>query len=378
MANTKKVCGPGAVGQGRHLMGAERGRVMDTKQAILRLADARGVTGYESPAGDVVTALFADIVDEVRRDSLGSVIMLKRGASPEPSAKIMFAAHVDEIGMIVSKIEDEGFLQVRMMGGVDRRILPSMEVTVHGRRDIPGVIGAIPPHLQDSTEKDKSWKWEELVVDCGMSADKLREAVRVGDVVSFDRAGIELANNRVAGKSMDDRAGVAVMYECALELQKLRHDCDVYFVATVQEEVGYGGSITSTHGIMPDIGIAIDVGHGDMPGVPEHRTLKLGEGPAISYGPHVHPHIFTKLKEVAGERGVPYQVEAGTSPRGTDAYAMQMTRSGVATGLISVPLRYMHTSVETLAVDDVKKSGQLLAYFASAVDSRFREGLTCF
>ncbi|MDD3599921.1 MAG: M42 family peptidase, partial [Firmicutes bacterium] len=137
-------------------------------------------------------------------------------------------------------------------------------------------------------------------------------------------------------------------------------------------------SITSTHGIMPDIGIAIDVGHGDMPGVPEHRTLKLGEGPAISYGPHVHPHIFTKLKEVAGERGVPYQVEAGTSPRGTDAYAMQMTRSGVATGLISVPLRYTHTSVETLAVDDVKKSGQLLAYFASAVDSRFREGLTCF
>jgi len=131
-------------------MGLERGRVMDTKQAILRLADARGVTGYESPAGDVVTALFADIVDEVRRDSLGSVIMLKRGASPEPSAKIMVAAHVDEIGMIVSKIEDEGFLQVRMMGGVDRRILPSMEVTVHGRRDIPGVIGAIPPHLQDS------------------------------------------------------------------------------------------------------------------------------------------------------------------------------------------------------------------------------------
>ena len=138
----------------------------------------------------------------------------------------------------------------------------------------------------------------------------------------------------IRDRSMDDRAGVAVMYECALELQKLRHDCDVYFVATVQEEVGYGGSITSTHGIMPDIGIAIDVGHGDMPGVPEHRTLKLGEGPAISYGPHVHPHIFTKLKEVAGERGVPYQVEAGTSPRGTDAYAMQMTRSGVATGCL--------------------------------------------
>ena len=351
---------------------------MDTKQALMHLADARGVTGYESPAWDVVNGLFADLVDEIRRDPLGSAVMCKKGAAKEPPAKIMFAAHLDEIGMIVSKIEDEGFLRIWMMGGVDRRILPSMEVTVHGRRDLPGVIGAIPPHLQDPSKKDKSWKWDELLVDCGMPADKLRELVRVGDVISFDRRAVGLANDRIAGKSMDDRAGIAVMYEAARELQKLTHECDVFFVATVQEEVGYGGSITSTFGIAPDIGIAIDVGHATMPGLPEHKVLKMGSGPAISFGPHVHPHIFGKLKEIAEDRGIRYQLEPGTNPRGTDAYAMQMTRSGVATGLISVPLRYMHTSVETLAFDDVKKSGQLLAHFASAVDSRFREGLTCF
>ncbi|MEA4883048.1 MAG: M42 family peptidase [Clostridia bacterium] len=351
---------------------------METKEALMRLADARGVTGYESCAGDVAASLFDGLVDEIRRDALGSVIMLKRGAAPEPSARLMLAAHVDEIGMIVSRIEEQGFLRVWMMGGVDRRILPSMEVTVHGRSDIPGVIGAIPPHLQDPSEKDKSWKWEELAVDCGMPAEKLRAIVRVGDVVSFDRRSVALAGDRIAGKSMDDRAGVAVMYEMACELQRLKHDCDVFFVATIQEEVGYGGSITSTYGIVPDIGIAIDVGHGAMPGLPEDDVLTLGGGPAIGFGPHVHPKVFGKLKEIAEKRGIPYQLDADTSAQGTDAYAMQMTRAGVATGLLSIPLRYMHTSVETLSLGDITKSGQLLAYFASAVDSRFREGLTCF
>ena len=355
----------------------ERGQLMETKQALQRLADARGVTGYESAAGDVVESVFEGLVDEIRRDRLGSVIMLKKGRNHQPAARIMVAAHVDEIGMIVSKIEDEGFLRIWMMGGVDRRILPSMEVTVHGKRDIPGVIGAIPPHLQDPSKKDKPWKWEELAVDCGMPGEELRNLVRVGDVISFNRSSVELSNSRISGKSMDDRAGVAVMFECARELSRLSHDADVFFVATVQEEVGYGGGITATFGVMPDIGIAIDVGHAAMPGLPDYKVLKMGGGPAISFGPHVHPNIFARLKEVAGDRGIPYQLEVGTNPRGTDAYAMQMTRAGVATGLISIPLRYMHTSVETLAMDDVKKSGQLLAYFAASVDAQFKEGLTC-
>ena len=350
---------------------------MDTKLALKRLADARGVTGYEEAAGNVVESIFEGLVDDVRRDGLGSVIMLKRGCDPQPSARIMVAAHVDEIGLIASKIEDEGFLRVWMMGGVDRRILPSMEVIVHGRRDVRGVISSVPPHLQDPAAKDKPWKWEELTVDCGMSGEEIRREVQVGDVISFDRQCVELANNKLAGKSMDDRAGIAVMFEMARELARLKHSADVFMVATVQEEVSYGGGITATFGVMPDIGIAVDVGHASMPGLPEHKVLKMGGGPAISCGPHVHPKVFAKLKEVAEERGIPHQVEPSPRPGGTDAYAMQVTRSGVATGLISVPLRYMHTSVETLAIDDVKKSGQLLAYFVAAVDAQFKEGLTC-
>ncbi|MCR4424633.1 MAG: M20/M25/M40 family metallo-hydrolase [Firmicutes bacterium] len=351
---------------------------METKQGLARLSEAPGVSGYEATIFTIVRDIFAGLVDDVRQDALGSVIMRKQGSGPDPRPKLMIAAHTDEIGMIVTSVEPEGFLRVSRVGGVDRRILPSMEVIVHGRRDIPGVIGAIPPHLQDPADKDKSWKWEDLAVDCGLSRDQLAQVVNVGDVVSFRRSVVELAGERLAGKSFDDRAGVAAMLECARELSRLSHPCDVYFVATVQEEVSYGGGITATFGIMPDVGIAVDVGHGDMPGVAEHESIKIGGGPAIGIGPSVHPKVFEKFREIAEERGICYQLEASPEPYGTDAYAMQMTRSGVATGLLSVPLRYMHTSVETVALSDIKKTGQLLAYFASSVDSRFLEGLTCF
>jgi len=212
----------------------------------------------------------------------------------------------------------------------------------------------------------------------GLTADEARELVDVGDTATFATTPTHLKGQVMAGKAMDDRAGVAVMFECLKALDNARHHADVYCVATVQEEVGVRGAITSTYGIVPDVGIAIDVGHGDMLGVPEYDTLTLGKGPAIAFGPHVHPAIFGRLKEIAEDLDIDVQVEPSPHPGGTDAFAIQVTRGGIPSALISIPLRYMHTAVETVSLADVKKAGRLLAEFIVRLDKKFVEGLTCF
>lgn len=182
----------------------------------------------------------------------------------------------------------------------------------------------------------------------------------------------------MAGKSFDDRAGVAAILECFKVLNQISHEADVYGVATVQEEVGLRGAITSTYGIVPDVGIAIDVGFGDSPGLPESDTIKLGQGPGIAIGPHVHPKVYSRMVETAREWNINFSIDPSPSPGGTDAYAIQVARAGVATILLSIPLRYMHTPIETLDYEDVKKTGRLMAMFIAGLDNEFVEGLTCF
>lgn len=349
---------------------------MELKEVVMKLSDAYGVSGHEANSAELVKSLFEGLVDEARVDRLGNVIMLKRGKKPG-TASIMLAAHYDEIGMIIKRIEKGGFIRVAQVGGLDQRILPSMEVTVHGRKDIPGVFSAAPPHLQTDEDRKKTWKMDELVIDCGYDEDELRKLVRVGDIVSFRRKSAELANGRVTGKSMDDRCCLAAIWQCAEELSRMEHDADVYYVATVQEEVTYGGGYTATFGIMPDIGIAVDVGFATMPGVPDDVGDKMGEGPNAEIAPDVNRKVFDLIKKTASDRGINLQVSVSGRPGGTDAFAMQVTGKGVATAILGVPIRYMHTSVETLDVEDVKKCGRLIAYFCAAVDKDFKEGLTC-
>src|SRR5690554_2415926 len=158
----------------------------------------------------------------------------------------------------------------------------------------------------------------------------------------------------------------------------MSHTADVYGVATVQEEVGLRGAVTSTYGIVPDLGIAIDVGFGDSPGLQESETIKLGQGPGIAIGPHVHPKVYSRMVETAKEWNISYSLDPSSSPGGTDAYAIQVTRAGVATILLSIPLRYMHTPIETIDYEDVKRTGRLMAMFIAGLDKEFVEGLTCF
>lgn len=350
---------------------------MDVKQIFRTLSEAPGVSGYEQ-------AVVAPIregcpwADEIRTDKLGNLIMLKEGRGNE-RPKIMLAAHMDEIGLIVTKIEKDGFLRFSTIGGFDQRVLLGQEVLVHGSRTLLGVIGAKPPHVQTRGEQSKAVKMEELFIDIGYDEEKqARELVHIGDLVTLKRDVSKLQGSFLAGKAFDNRAGVAAILECFKVLSNVQHQADVYGVATVQEEVGLRGAITGTYGIVPDIGIAIDVGFGDSPGLQENQTIKLGQGPGIAIGPQVHPQIHKRMVETAKEWNISYSIDPSPFPGGTDAYAMQVSQAGVATILLSIPLRYMHTPIETLDYEDVRHTGRLMAMFIAGLDDEFVEGLTCF
>jgi putative aminopeptidase FrvX len=341
--------------------------------ALLKsLSEAVGLSGYEDEVRDLVGEELGRYADEVRRDKLGSVIALKRGA--EPRRRIMLAAHMDEVGLIVSQIE-KGFLHIAMVGGLDVRMLPGQEVIVHGRRPLPGLIASRPPHLLSPEERNKTVPLQDLFVDVGLPEDEIGDVVRVGDLISIARPFTTLTGDVVSGKAFDNRASVVTMAVCLEELTRLRHRWDVYAVATVQEEVGLRGAITSAYGLTPDVGIAIDATFAQQPGTSEAETVEMGKGPAIALGPNIHPLVYETLVAVAKKLEIPYQVEPIPGGTGTDAWAIQVTRAGVPTGLLSLPVRNMHTPVETLNVKDIARAGRLLAEFIAALDEDFAAGL---
>ncbi|MCW3489972.1 M42 family metallopeptidase [Dethiobacter alkaliphilus] len=349
---------------------------MEIKDFLRDICEAPGVSGYEHNVAKIVNAAFLDYADEVRQDRLGNVVFYKKGTG-ENRPRILLAAHMDEIGLMVTKVEEGGFLRFSAVGGIDPRTIVGQEVILYGKEALPGVIGVKPPHLTAGEDLTKAHSMEDLHIDVALPEERVKKLVSVGDLAVIRREMIDLAGNSVAAKAMDDRAGIAVLLTCLQELERLQHKADVFAVATVQEEVGVRGAATATYGVVPDIGIAVDVTHGEMPGVPEHETSKLGKGPALTLGPNIHPKVGNELISIAKEYKIPYQLEVSPAPTGTDARAIQVTRGGIPTGLVSIPLRYMHTSVELLDLEDVKLSGRLLAYFIAAVDAAFLEGLKC-
>ncbi|NLW59486.1 MAG: M42 family metallopeptidase [Firmicutes bacterium] len=345
------------------------------------LSNAVGPSGREDRAAQIITDFFTSgegrpWISNLHRDRLGNIILRKTGRGEQPP-RIMLAAHLDEIGLIVTALED-GFIRFSTIGGIDQRVLLGQEVIVHGREDLPGVIGAKPPHLQQAGEGNNAVKIEDMTIDLGLSPERTAALVRVGDPITIKRRCCALKNSFYAGKAMDDRAGVVALVDCLRRLKDFNHEAEVLAVITVQEELGVRGAIVSAYGLNPDIGLAVDVTHGEMPGLADYEAFKLGQGPVIVTGPPVHPLIFDKLKAAAETGKIKYQVEATVTPRGTDAYAIQIAQAGVASGLVCIPLRYMHTSVETLALDDLKETGRLLAEFIMQIDHAFVEGLKCY
>lgn len=351
---------------------------METKNFLELLSNNYGVSGFEYELNNKITDAFNKYADETTIDKLGNIISLKKSNTTGNNHKIMIAAHMDEIGLMVKDIEENGFLKFTNVGGIDPRTIIGQEVIVHGKENLFGVIGSKPPHLQDAAEQSKAIKMEDMSIDVGLSKSEVEKLVSIGDTITVNRDLVNLKNNRVAGKALDNRAGVAVMYECIKELNNMNHSSDIYFVSTVQEEVSMAGALTSAYKINPDIGIAVDVGFGTTPELKKSDTIELGKGPGITLGGNIHPTLRKKIVSVAKEYNVPYQMEIDPGPTGTDGRVIQITREGIPTLVLSIPLRYMHTSVEVIDLQDIKSTAKLLAFFISAISNESLEGLLCY
>lgn len=349
---------------------------MDLVALMKLLSEANGVSGYEGRVRDIVRKKMESYCEDIREDAMGSLIGLQRGtqSGEKNRRRIMLAGHMDEIGFMVTKLEG-GFIRFTQVGGYDVRILPGQLINVHGsKKTLPGVIGALPPHV--TGHGAGVTPMDELFIDVGLSAKELAKNISVGDWATLDAPCVKLEGDFVCGKTFDDRAGVAAILICLDELSKMEHSWDVYGVATVREEIGIQGAITSTFGVAPDIGVAIDVGFGKQPGVPEDRAEMLDKGPTMTIGPNIHPALFKHFKDVAKTHEIPVQESVTAGGTGTDANAMQITQSGIPTFLFSIPIRNMHTPVETMNIKDLRRCGRLMALAIAAMDKNFMDTLT--
>ncbi len=333
-----------------------------------RLCQAPGIGGRERAIRDIVREELAPLVDAVRVDAMGNLIATRNGSGP----RIMIAAHIDEIGFIVRYIDDEGFIRLQPVGGFDARVLVAQRVLVHPRAGdpIPGALqpGTKPTHLLAPGEA-KEIKLDDLFVDTGLPADQVKDRVSIGDMITLERATVQMGDN-VVSKALDDRLGVYVMIEAVRAAA--RGGAGVIAVASTQEEVGLRGATTAAYDLEPDIAIALDVTiAGDIPGMPKDAAVtRCGDGAAIKvFDSSQIPSqaVIETLRGIAERENIPHQLEV--LPRGgTDAGAIQRSRSGAYTGTISMPCRYVHTVNETASVSDIDACVDLLAAFIEQVD----------
>ena len=346
---------------------------MDPIKTLNRLVKAQGVTGFEH-AGitDTVCELFREASEglenvRIRKDVNGSAFVSCGSGSP----KLLVMAHLDEVGMAVTKIEENGMLRIASVAGVDPRVLPGSRVRVYGREALTGVVGAVPPHLTAS--KKAAYKWDELTVDLGLPHERAAELVRIGDRVTFCPEDVlELKNGFVSSKTLDDRALVLAEIYCLELLKKRRFKGEVVMCASVNEEKTGLGAITATYAENPDMGIVMDVTFGKASNTSDCLEMdKL----SLSIGPNIHPGMLKGLEEAAASAKIAYELEPEMGATGTDATDVQISRMGVPCGLISPPLRYMHTPAETICLETLLNCGRLLAEFITRVDDDWRDKL---
>jgi len=323
------------------------------KDLIESFTQAYGPSGHEDQVREVIRAAVADHCDRTTVDALGNLIAFRAGSGESSNRRrVMLAGHMDEIGLIVTHLDEQGFLRFANVGGVSPHVLLGQRV-VFG----DGTTGSIGSERVDEI---KDLKLDKMFIDIGaLSRDEAREKVEVGDMATYQRQLSELGT-RLSAKAMDDRVGCAVMVEALRRLQNSPHD--IYAVFTTQEEVGLRGARTSAYGIDPEFGLAFDVtGVGDTPKINNNLNMKLGAGAAIKVKDAsvvVPPRVKDLLVKTARDNGISYQLEVLVAG-GTDTASIQLTRSGVPAGCISVPTRYIHTPVETLELADVEASVQL-------------------
>lgn len=341
---------------------------------LIKLISTSGLSGYESTVRRIIADAWTPLTDELAISRLGSLHSLKRGEGSDPLPSILLAAHMDAIGMMVTRIVD-GFLYFTEIGGIDDRVLPGQPVTVHGREDLPSLIAQPPFWLLPPGERSGPVSQQYLLVDTGLPPRRVSELVRVGDLISFAQQPVAIDSDTLAGHSLDNRASVVALTNCLENLQKRRHLWDVWAVATAQEEETLGGAATSAFELKPDIAVAVDVTFGGAPGTPNHKTFELGKGPVLSWGPNTHPGLYKAFKDAADRIEMSTQKEINPRPPGTDAFMFQITSKGIPSMIVSIPLRYMHTPLEMVSVKDITRVGRLLAEFIAGLGDDFMDSL---
>ncbi|PKQ20946.1 MAG: hydrolase [Actinobacteria bacterium HGW-Actinobacteria-6] len=330
------------------------------------LVEAPSPSGYEQPAAKVFREYVTPIADSVETNVMGSVHALLKGTAGGPS--VMLAGHIDEIGFMVTYITDDGFCAFAGIGGHDPQILPGARVTVHtSEGPLLGVLGRLAIHLLEEEERKQVVKMHKMFIDLGMKGEDVKKRVRIGDPVTYAVGMQTFGDNMAVSRAFDDKMGAWIAAEVLRSVKEAGGaKSDLIAAATVQEEIGLRGGITSAYGVDPVVGIAVEVTHAtDYPDIDKrkHGEVKCGSGPAISRGANINPKVFSLLCEAAEAENIPYQVEGAPRGTGTDANAIQLTRGGKAAALVSVPLRYMHTPTEVLSLEDMENTVRLLSAF---------------
>ncbi len=334
---------------------------METKKLLKALTDSIGVTGSEYDFACMLKEMLSKYTDECYVNKFNSCIGVKR-SKYENAQTVLLEAHLDQIGMMVSEIDDNGFVKFVSLGGIDPRILPAAEVYILGKENVYGVIGAKPPHLMTKEDSEKSAKITDMLIDTGYKGDRLRELISVGDSVVLKSEFSSMLNESVSSKAMDNRAGITAVFGCLEKLRGMELDYNIAVLFSSEEEMGLYGAYTADFKDTIDLAVVVDVTHGMTPDSKDlEGVFPLDSGAVICRGPNLHPKLTNRVIEIAKRENISYDIEAAAGSSGTDAWAIQTLKSGIPTVLISIPLKYMHTSVEVLSLNDIESVSRLMA-----------------
>lgn len=338
---------------------------MDIQAVLTGLCGRPGPSGFEGAAARYAAELLRPLMDEVQADGSGNVVGLRRCGRPG-AKKLLLDAHLDEVGMMVTGVED-GFLRFRKIGGIDPRVLTDREVTVLTDPPVFGVVSCLPPHVLKAGESDKAPSIDQLCIDIGMTQAGAEAAVPVGTPIVYRQDCFTMGEDLLCGKALDDRACFISLLRAAELLQGRALDVDLYILGSACEEVGGWGAVTAAYGIEPDFCVAVDVTFAKAPDCASEVSCELGKGPAVGIGPVIPRWMSDRMRQKADAESIPWQPEVMSGQTGTNGDDFQISREGVATAVLSLPLKYMHTPLEVISLADVEATARLLAAFAENI-----------
>lgn len=339
------------------------------KDLIFTLSQKTAMSGFEYRLSEELHQIFCAYTDEIYHDVLGNVRAVIR-CGKKDAKRLLLDAHIDEVGLMVTKIEKGGFLRFCNVGGVDERILPAAPVTVHGKKELFGVVCSKPPHIQTDDEQKKAVPIDEMLIDIGFDEEKAKKHVQIGDMITLRAKPVALKNQVIAGKSFDDRAGLCAVLEGVNQCGLDRLNIDLEIMASAQEETGMRGAATGGYLSGADFALVVDVSHANTPDAPPDKTYEFGGGVMIGVGPNLDRTMTNDLIEFAENEKIPYQLEVMGGSTGTNAWVLQIAGKGIPCGLLSIPMRYMHTSIETISMKDFSATAGLIGAYIRQISDR--------